>query len=344
MARTTVYNKVVDDESYKSVNEENKELLDEFVDYLHSIDRSDLTIKNYISDIKIFYIWNLEHNKNKFFVDFTKREMIKYQNYMLNDMGVSSNRIRRLRASISSLSNFIESVLDDDFPNFRNIINKIPAPTKQEVREKTVLQDEEAQKLLDFLVEKGEYQQACVFALAWGSGSRKSELLRFKISYFTDENVIYGSLYKTPEKMKTKGRGKLGKQIPRYVLKNKFKPYFDLWIEERKRLGVDENIDDLFVVKKLEGWQPMKVSSLNYYAELFSKHLNVDFYFHCLRHNFTTGLVKAGVPADVIKDIVGWSSLDMVNLYTDIEIDDRLGDFFDEDGIKEIEKKNLSDL
>ena len=344
MARTTVYNKVVDDENYKLVNEENKELLDEFIDYLHSIDRSDLTIKNYISDIKIFYTWNLEHNKNKFFVDFAKRDMVKFQNYMLNVMGLSSNRIRRLRASLSSMSNFIEAILDEDFPQFRNIINKIPAPEKQAVREKTVLQDDEVQKLLDFLVENKEYQQACVLALAWASGSRKSELLRFKVSYFTDDNIIYGSLYKTPEKIKTKGRSKKGKLLERFVLKNKFKPYFDLWMEERKRLEVDEEIDELFVVKKIDGWQPMKESSLNYYAELFSKHLNVDFYFHCLRHNFTTELIKAGIPAEVIKDIVGWTSLDMVNLYTDIEIDDRLGDFFDEDGIKEMEKKNLSDL
>lgn len=344
MARTTVYNKVVDDENYKLVNEENKELLDEFIDYLHSIDRSDLTIKNYISDIKIFYTWNLEHNKNKFFVDFAKRDMVKFQNYMLNVMGLSSNRIRRLRASLSSMSNFIEAILDEDFPQFRNIINKIPAPEKQAVREKTVLQDDEVQKLLDYLVENKEYQQACVFALAWASGSRKSELLRFKVSYFTDDNIIYGSLYKTPEKIKTKGRSKKGKMIERFVLKNKFKPYFDLWMEERKRLEVDEEIDELFVVKKVDGWQPMKESSLNYYAELFSKHLNVDFYFHCLRHNFTTELIRAGIPAEVIKDIVGWNSLDMVNLYTDINIDDRLGDFFDEDGIKEVEKKSLTDL
>lgn len=343
MARGTVYNNIVEEGNYDLVLEENKELLDEFCDYLNSIDRSDLTIKGYISDIKIFFIWNLEHNKNKFFVDFTKRDMIKYQNFMLNNMKLSSNRIRRLRASISSLSNYIEAILDEDYPQFRNIINKIPAPEKQEVREKTILQDEDVQKLLDSLVEKGEYQQACALALAWASGSRKSELLRFKVSFFTDENVIYGSLYKTPEKIKTKGRSKKGKPLNKFVLKNKFKPYFDLWMQEREKLGV-ENFDEIFVIKKIDGWQPMKESSLNYYAQQFSNFLNVDFYFHCLRHNFTTELIKAGIPAEVIKDIVGWSSLDMVNLYTDIKIDDRLGDYFNEDGIKEIEKKSLSDL
>ena len=337
LARTTVYNKVVEDEKYELVLEENKELLNEFVDYLQSTDKSELTIKNYISDIKIFFIWNLEHNKNIFFVDFTKRQMIKYQNYMLNTMKVSSSRIRRLRASLSSMSNFIEAILDEDYPNFRNIINKIPAPTKQPVREKTVLEDEQVQGLLDYLVENKEFQQACVLALAWASGSRKSELLRFKVSYFIDDNIIYGSLYKTPEKIKTKG-----KFLNRYVLKNKFEPYFNLWMNERKELGI--NNEELFVIKKGEQWEIMTEAPLNYYAEKFSKYLNVDFYFHCLRHNFTTGLIKNNIPAEVVKDIVGWSSLDMVGIYTDIEVDDRLGEYFDEDGIKEVEKKNLSDL
>ncbi|MCD3340478.1 integrase, partial [Clostridium botulinum C/D] len=171
----------------------------------------------------------LEHNKNKFFIDFTKRDIMKYQNYMLNKMNLSSNRIRRLRSAISSMSNFIEAMLDDEYPNYRNIVNKIPAPVKQAVREKSIFEDEEIQKLLDYLVDKKQYQKACVLALAWASGSRKSELLRFPVSYFIPENIKYGSLYKTPEKIKTKGRGSKGKMIYRYVLISKFQQYLDLW-------------------------------------------------------------------------------------------------------------------
>lgn len=34
----------------------------------------------------------------------------------------------------------------------------------------------------------------------------------------------------------------------------------------------------------------------------------------------------------------------MVDLYNDLEVDDMLGDFFSEKGIKQVEKKSLSDL
>ncbi|NFO99185.1 integrase [Clostridium botulinum] len=342
MGRGTVYNPMVTEEKLKMVNEDNVDLLNEFVEFLQSTDKSPLTIRNYVSDIQICFIWSLEHNKNKFFIDFTKRDIMKYQNYMLNKMNLSSNRIRRLRSAISSMSNFIEAMLDDEYPNYRNIVNKIPAPVKQAVREKSIFEDEEIQKLLDYLVDKKQYQKACVLALAWASGSRKSELLRFPVSYFIPENIKYGSLYKTPEKIKTKGRGSKGKMIYRYVLISKFQQYLDLWLEQRKELGV--TCDELFAIKRKGKWTPMQITTLDSWAKLFTKLLNKDFYFHSLRHNFCTFLSQSNIPASVIKDIIGWENVSMVEVYDDSEVDDKLGKYFGKDGIKQVTKGDLSNL
>lgn len=342
MARTTVYNDIVSEEKLKQINEDNIELLNEFVEYLQSIDRSPSTIRNYISDIQICFCWSLEKNKNKFFIDFTKRDIMKYQNYLINTLNLSSNRIRRLRSSLSSMSNFIENILDEDYPNFRNIINKIEAPVKNPIREKTVLSDEQVEYILNYLVDKKQYQKACVFALAACSGSRKSEILRFKVDYFKDEYIVCGSLYKTPEKIKTKGRGSQGKLLNRYVLSHEFKPYLDLWLKERERLGINNEM--LFVTKQKGEWKPMLVSTLNSWAKTFSVILKEDFYFHSLRHYFTTHLAEKNIPDSVIKDIIGWSSLEMVSIYKDIEVDDQLEKYFGDDGIKEVKQSKLSDL
>ncbi len=341
MPRKTVYNNIVTEELWNKVNEENKELLEEFLEYLQSTDKSPTTINSYNSDIQIFFVWNLQKNKNKFFVDINKREIMKYQNYLLNELKHSSNRIRRLKSSISSMSNFIESMMDDLYPDFRNIINKVPAPVKQPVREKTVLTEEQVQELLDYLVENKKYHHACVFALALASGSRKAELLRFKASYFQDENIKYGALYKTPEKIKTKGRSSKGKMLNRYILVSKFKPYFDLWMKQREELGIEG--EELFWVKYGQ-WKPADVTTLDSYAKTFSKILGIDFYWHSLRHYFTTELCKANIPANVVKDIIGWESTAMVDIYNDTEVDEELGKYFDESGIKEVENKTLSDL
>jgi integrase len=240
------------------------------------------------------------------------------------------------------MSNFIENVLDDDYPEFKNIVNKIPAPDKVEVREKTIMTEEQVQYLLDYLVENKKYQHACALALALSSGARKSELLRFKVSYFVDENIIYGSLYKTPEKIKTKGRSSKGKLLTKYTLVKRFKPYFDLWMKQREELGITG--DELFWVHRKGEWKHADVPTLNSFALTFSKILNCDFYFHSCRHFWTTYLSESGLPAEVIKKISGWESVSMVSIYTDTDVDDELGKYFSEDGIVAQEKKSLSDL
>jgi len=342
MGRKTAVNNHNTNELYEKVSNENKELVTEFLEYLNSTDKAATTIISYTSDLKIFMVWNMESNNNKFFVDFTKRDIMKYQNYLMNKLNLSSNRVRRARSTVSSLSNFIESILDDLYPDFRNIVNKIPAPIKQETREKTILSEEQIDSLLKQLVDEKKYQLACAVALGCACGARKSELARFKVSYFKDEYIIYGSLYKTPEKITTKGRGRNGKQLFKYSLVNVIKPYLDLWLIERERLGVDS--DDLFTVKYDGKWKTAKDSTLSSWAGTISTMINDDFYFHLLRHYWTTSMRKANLPDKVIQELCGWASTDLINLYDDADIDDELGKYFDEGGIKQVEQKGLSDL
>ena len=64
------------------VNPKNKELLDEFIEYCRSTQKSETTIKGYISDINIAFVWSLQHNNNMFFVDWKKKHIVKYQNWL----------------------------------------------------------------------------------------------------------------------------------------------------------------------------------------------------------------------------------------------------------------------
>lgn len=340
MARSTVYNDIVTEELYNKVNQDNKDLLDEFIEYMQSIGRSDLTIIGYESDIKIYYIWNLGNNKNDDFIKITKRTVMRYQNWLMNTLKLSSSRVRRLRSSLSSMSNFIETVLDDDFPDFRNIINKIPAPDSQPVREKTVFEDEELDELLSILTEKEYHQEACALALAMYGGARKAELTRFKVDFFKPEHIVHGSLYKSPTKVLSKGRG--GKMSTKYVLVGGFQPYLDKWMKKREELGIENEY--LFVTKSNGEWVQAKTSTFDSWAERFNKFIDKHFYWHSNRHYFCSSLIRANIPAEVIKEIVDWASVDMVSLYNDNGIDDELGKYFGEDGIKQVEKKSLSDL
>lgn len=340
MARNTKMNSITSPELLKQVNPQNMQLLSDFLDYLRSVQRSETTIAGYDNDIQIAWVWCLQNNGNKFFVDWTKRNIVAYQNWLLNNNENSPARIRRLKAALSSLSNYIEGVLDDEFPNFRNIINKVENPVNRPVREKTVWEDEELDILLDKLVKRKDYEKACYLALAMYSGRRKSELCRFKVSDFDDSRLVCGgALYKSSP-IKTKGQGG-GKLIPCYTLAKKFKPYLDMWMEYRQDNGIKS--EWLFPNRKnLSEYVP--ISTINSWSNTFSRISGRPAYIHSLRHYFTTSLVRSGIPDNVITQIVGWESADMCKIYTDIEADEQIGMYFQDGEIVSPEKKSLSDI
>lgn len=343
--RSTVYNSITSEDKLEQVCEDNLQLEDDFLEYLTSTDRAKSTIKQYKANLHVFWCWNLEFNKNKSFVDLTKREITKFQNHALNVWNWSPSRVRTVKAVMRSLENYIITILDDEYPDYKQIWNKIESPANEAVRKKTVFQTADLQTLLDKLVERKEYDKACMLSLAMNSGRRKAELIRFKVSYFNDENLICnGALYKTPEKVVTKGRGQRGKLLDIYILAKQFKPYLNLWLKQREELGIttDTLFPDYVDGKYVD--ESIGISTMNSWANTFSRLIGQPFYFHSVRHYFCTSLLEANLPEGIVQDIIGWSSSDMLRIYDDRELDTQFDKYFGEDGIKKTEQKGLSDL
>lgn len=327
-------NSITSPELLAQVNPENTELLKEFLDYLRSTQHSEMTVRGYENDIQIAWVWCLQYNGNKFYVDWSKRNVVAYQNWLLNNNENSPARIRRLKAALSSLGNYVENILDDEYPNYRNIINKIESPALQPVRTKTVLEDAQVEDLLAKLLEAEQYEKACIVALAMFSGRRKSELVRFRVSDFDDDHLVCdGALYKS-DPIKTKGMSG-GKYIHCYVLAKDFRPYLDKWMEYRKEHNIDS---EWLFFDHLNPSEQLAVSTLNSWAKQFSRILDVDFYWHSCRHRYTTYLVRAGLPDSVIAEIVGWADVSLVGVYTDIDADEQIGMWFKDGEIAAPEK------
>lgn len=87
MARKTKMNSITTPELLSQVSAENKELLSDFLDYLRSVQRSEATIAGYENDIQIAWVWNLMHNNNIPYPEWTKRQIVRYQNWLLNENG-----------------------------------------------------------------------------------------------------------------------------------------------------------------------------------------------------------------------------------------------------------------
>ena len=344
MSRKTVYNNLVTQKEWEQVNEDNKDLMTEFLEYLGSVGRSKETILQYENDLKISFVWLLNNCKNKHFTEIKKRDIIKFQGFLLNTCGMSSARIRRLRSTLSSLSNYIETFLDDEYEDFRNIINKIEAPVLQPVREKTIVTFEDCERVAQQLIDKGDYQLACILAFACYSGLRKQELTRLLIKDFTTDKKMElgGGFYKTTP-IRVKGRG--NRTESKYIW-NKVDKYLNLWLKHREKLDI--NCEYLFCRKINNKWDKLLVSTMNSYAEKLSKLFGNSTYWHQFRHTYPTMLTKAGIPLEVCKILLGHSTLEMSQRYIDIDETDTLSNFenFFNNKIDKVYKstKSLNDL
>ena len=324
MGRSTVYN-VNLTKDWDQVSDENRRLVKEYIQYCKSNDRSPQTIHQYEEWLKVFFCWNYAENNNKFFVDLKRRDFVYYFGWC-RDHGLSANRIASLKSVLSSLSAALELLYEDLYPNFHNQLRALEPVRIAPVRQKTVLSDEQMHNILQGLVDRQEYQLACYLALACASGSRKAELLQMRVDFFTPEREVFGSyMYCTPE-IRSKGRGIQGKVIKKYVIKQLFDPFLQLWLAERRRLGIE--IPELFVTKRAGTYVPATVATANGFAERISKLFNIEYYAHSSRHFFCTSLKRMKLPDDVITQIFGWSNSDMIKIYSDIPAEEILGEFF----------------
>lgn len=323
--RSTVYHPQYTPEKWENVNYKNKELIKDFKMYLSAVDKSPKTIHQYESQLKIFFIYVLDHCENKFFVDLKKRDLIRYFGYLSNELNESPNRVASLRSVLSSLSNFIERTMDDEYPTFKNIVKILEPITKTLVRDKTVLSTEQIDDCLEKLVECGKYQVACLLAILASSGMRKAEVVQMKVEYFTESHLIFDGMAYETDKIRTKGRGKLGKVISRIVFVDPFVKYFDLWMKERERLGIKS--EWLFVRYYNGDYVPATTTTATSWGHTISKYMGEEVYLHALRHYETTKLLRQGYPATVVQKLIRWESADMVSRYDDRSTNEELDEF-----------------
>ena len=316
MPRKTYRKIITSDELISQINPENLSLMKKFLKD-KSIRTSPKTIVVYESNLNMFFVWNLQNNDNKQFTDIKKLEFSEFFSYASDELKLGSSRLNNMRSTLSSLSSFIEKFYDEEYPDFRNVILKVIESSPKEVRrEKTILTDEQIEDLLQYL-NKNNKQQACWLALAITSGARFSELLIFETNLIDENRTAFGDLFlETTRKIKTKGRGKSGKLLYKYILKDKFMPFYKSWLKERKKILKEKKLNHNFLFIKQDG-NPATEATVRGWICDFEEHLGIPFYAHALRHYLVTLFSKKNIPPHLIKELMGWSSLEMVEIYDD---------------------------
>ncbi len=163
----------VTQEQWEEVCEFNRDILQSFL--ADSVELSPKSKKAYESNLKIWFVWVKDNLNNKRQIDIKPLEYKRFQNWMVN-RGCSSADTNNKRAAISSLNGYIEIYYHDDYPTFRNFINKsIKRPPKNIVREKIPLTKEEFRHLVDTLRSMNEYQMLAYVLFTFEAGCRREE-------------------------------------------------------------------------------------------------------------------------------------------------------------------------
>lgn len=315
--RKTFRKVITSDEIYEKVDSETKQLVDEFLQDF-AIRSSPNSVTIYKSNFKIFLCWNYTFNNNTPFVEINKRSLKKFFIYASEELKWGSARYKNVWSTLNTFSEWIENICDDIYPEFRNNVKKIDKVPKSFAREKTVFTKAELDNLLNWLGEQGRTQQQCLLALIMSSGMRIAETTRMTTDLISDDNIVFDGLFwETTKEIQTKGRGKSGKLLNKYIIIDLFKKYYEAWLPERQQI-LDKNGKEHNYIFISSNGDPATKSTYRYWMQDWDDALNgKHWYPHAGRHFWTSYLSSIGLEKQLIQELQGWSTDTLVDLYDD---------------------------
>jgi integrase len=270
-----IYNRTFDEAKWEQVLPENKAILDDFVAEYRQRKKAKGTIDGYFQDLRIILIYILEKHKNRYILEMTKKDFRNLSLWLSEELGLSSNRVNRMKSALNSMLTFCEE--DDDYEYSGNIAKKVRGIPKERV--KTNESDfffnfDEFIKVRDILVERGDLQTAIIFSLGFDSGARRAEVygvLKHNLANSNKTNIV---------------RGKRGKMFPLIYLDDT-RELIKKYLEKRG----EDNIDSLWY--KGSGDHKEEITYETMYdrilkcADILSeiRGEECNMFFHSLRHS-----------------------------------------------------------
>lgn len=256
----------------------------------NSINSYQLDINNLLTEIDK----DIEKITNKDVIDFL---------VTLQELGLANSSIARKRSSIRS---FLKFLVDEEVP-LQVVIDDIPS-IKPSKRLPDVLSVKEMFKLLDNIpLEKPvDVRNKAMLELMYATGIRISETIDLSIhDIFWEEEVI-----------RVLGKGGKQRVVPVAGASLKYlKKYINT---SRAILRKGKSVDILFLNRfgdKLSRMGVWKVIDKLTKTSGISKHVSP----HTFRHSFATHLLEAGANLRVVQMLLGHSSINTTQIYTNID-------------------------
>lgn len=308
---------------YGSANEENKQILQEFLE--NSTNLSPKTLIQYESAGKIWLSYINKYCKNKHITKIKPIEFAKYQNWQYN-LGIYESAIKLRRSLVSNLNEYIILYYGDEEENlgFRNFVTKaIKVPSTGKKKTKVPLTDEEYKSLCDWLEENEDWQKLAYLKFTYISGCRKNEsrqLLKEVINYKPIEKMIKvkdeeGNEIVAPmRKYKTnpiKCKGKKSDEPKKLSFDEDTMFYLKKWLEVRG----EDNCEYMFISGVGEQARQVSETIFNDWCDKFSKFLGRHIHPHLFRSSRASSLALQGKNIEAIQNLLGHKDASTTKIY-----------------------------
>ncbi|MFA7057411.1 MAG: site-specific tyrosine recombinase/integron integrase [Candidatus Cloacimonadales bacterium] len=281
------------------MNIKNKSLLNNYIYYI-KIEKglSENSIESYKSDLTNFFDFYDE--------DITAISNDKVVNYLLDlqELGLVNSSIAR---KTSAIKNFFLYLIEENIPIKVNI-EEIPSISYNR-HLPDVISVEEMFKLLDEIDMSTSltYRNKTMLELMYATGIRVSELL----------NISLHDVDLSDKSLLIHGKGNKQRLLP---IPDSTMEYLLHYIKiERFDLKKDKLIDTLFLnnrggkLSRMGFWKILRNCAL---SSGITSHISP----HTIRHSFATHLLEAGANLRVVQTLLGHTSLDTTQIYTNVDI------------------------
>ena len=321
-------------EQWDEVDEFNRNLVESFLS--DSVELSPKSKKAYESNLKIWFVWVKDNLNNKRQIDIKPLEYKRFQNWLVN-RGCSSSDTNNKRAAISSLNGYIEIYYHDDYPTFRNFINKsIKRPPKKIVREKIPLTKEEFRHLVDVLQERNEYQMAAYVLFTFDAGCRREESRQLTKDTINFEPIVKKKVVKDDNGDVTEVEVKMyytrpirckGGKVRKLIFGEEAMEAMKKWIEVRG----NDDCPYMFVTKYGGIVRQIGETTFNnWFTNVISPIVGRPLHPHSLRASRATqAVVEDGKDVESVRQLLGHEdSSTTMNFYIVRDDDEAVDDLF----------------
>ena len=271
-----------------------------FFDFLQFQKRySKNTLVSYKNDLASFFTF-LGHQYPDTAIDEIKTVYVRS---WLADMKEGDMSARSLNRKISSLRSFFKYLLKKEIVKVNPVSSitspKVPKRLPQfitEIDTQKLFQSTEFSEGFKGLTEK------LLIQVLYYTGIRKAELIAIKDS----------DIDKMNSQIKVWGKGNKERIIP---LNNFLINNLIIYIDQKKRLGLSNEMHHLFVTEKGTSLDPKQVYNIvkKYLSQVTTIEKKSP---HILRHTFATHLMNNGAELNAVKELLGHASLAATQIYT----------------------------